>query len=99
MVPDAESDSGFISDDWEDPNAQDRDHDLDTIKGVATVALEASLTCAMHEVLEWFTVDGLRLVNAHAPAVMAEVTRHAEELAAWCWRERRRHGGYPYPRR
>jgi hypothetical protein len=97
MIPNAEVGPAappLTPDTWEDPAVG---QDLTRLDGAAVAFLSAAINCAVHEVLEWFSVDGRRLVDAHAGAVANHVEKVAEQLAAWCWRNRQKSPGKPRP--
>jgi hypothetical protein len=85
-----------ISDGWEHPNVE---YDLSTEHGAVVASLAAALTCSAHEVLEWFSLDGHRLMAAHQVEVEERITEVAEALAEWCWSNRKKYSGALRPER
>ncbi|MDP3767434.1 MAG: hypothetical protein Q8S13_05425 [Dehalococcoidia bacterium] len=85
-----------IPDAWENPLVA---LDMSTERGAVLATLSSALVCAIHEVLEWYSLDGTRLVSAHNTAVEEEIIEHAETLARWCWKHRREYPGAPRPER
>jgi hypothetical protein len=85
-----------IPDGWENPDVA---LNMSTERGAVLATLSSALVCAIHEVLEWYSLDGKRLVGAHMGEVEAKITEHADVLAEWCWSNRKKYPGAVRPER